>query len=100
MKLVPLLAAAALSAALLPAPRAGDAGRAPQAGGAARDIRPADTPCDLPAYVADPDPRGLNVRSGPGTPFPVVGVIPHKGGSAVGLTVTGSSGPWVRIKDA
>lgn len=55
--------------------------------------------CDLAAYVVDPDPNGLNVRSGPDKAFPVVGTIPHRE-SAVQVLVTGATGQWLRIKDA
>ena len=98
--------AAACAAAEPSAPRAARppapaSGLALQGGAAAaRSVEAAGTPCDIAAYVVDPDPRGLNVRSGPGKAFPVVGTIPYGGGSAVGVKVTGSTGQWLRIKDA
>ena len=55
--------------------------------------------CDLPAYVIDPDPQGLNVRSGPGKQFPVIGKIPRSD-DAVGVTVIGSTGQWLQVRDA
>ena len=58
-----------------------------------------DEVCSLPAYVVDPDPQGLNVRSGPGKQFPVVGKIP-RGDDVVGVTVVGSAGQWLQVQDA
>lgn len=58
------------------------------------------TPCDLNAYVVDHDPNGLNVRSGPGSTFKVVGNLPNKGVEGVGVHITGGSGEWVRIDRA
>lgn len=31
--------------------------------------------CDFRAYTDDSDPAGVNIRSGPGTSFPIVGVL-------------------------
>lgn len=57
-------------------------------------------PCDLNAYVVDQDPNGLNVRSGPGSTFKVVGNLPSQGVEGVGVHITGGSGEWVRIDRA
>ena len=57
-------------------------------------------PCDLNAYVIDQDPKGLNVRSGPGSTFKVVGNLPSQGVEGVGVHITGGSGEWVRIDRA
>lgn len=54
-------------------------------------------PCDAAAYVIDHDPNGLNVRSGPGKNYAVIGNLPNKADTGVGLHITGSSGDWVRI---
>jgi SH3-like domain-containing protein len=58
------------------------------------------TPCDLSAYVIDHDPNGLNVRSGPGSTFKVVGNLPNQGVEGIGVHITGGSGEWVRIDRA
>lgn len=61
----------------------------------------AAVPCDISAYVADRDPNGLNVRSGPGGAHQVVGNLPDQrveGGIMV--HITGSSGDWFRIDEA
>lgn len=79
-----------LAAALAPAL----AGR-PAAGARAA----AETRCDLYAYVVDPDPAGLNVRSGPGKQFAVVGTLPRVEYS-LSVHVTGASGQWLRIEGA
>ncbi len=98
-----LAAAAALAAALLAAPAASRRVTATQAGVAAAAKPPAvsaaDVPCDLWAYVLDPDPRGVNVRSGPGKQFAAVGKLPHDEYSLT-VHVTGASGQWVRISEA
>jgi SH3-like domain-containing protein len=53
--------------------------------------------CDVGAYVIDHDPKGLNVRSGPGSSFSIVGNLPYRYETGVGVHITGSSGDWVRI---
>ena len=63
----------------------------------AQKIEPARTRCDLYAYVADADPAGLNVRSGPGKQFAVVGNLPQHEYS-VEVHVTGATGQWLRIE--
>lgn len=55
------------------------------------------TPCDVRAYVNDPDPRGLNVRSGPGTTHKVVGNLPDQQAEGIEVHINGSQGEWVRI---
>ena len=61
------------------------------------------TKCELAAYVGDPDPKGLNVRAGPGTRFPVVATIkvPQPAREAgVVTTVLGATGQWLLIEGA
>lgn len=58
------------------------------------------TPCDISAYVIDHDPNGLNVRSGPGATFKVVGNLPNQGVEGIGVHISGGSGEWVRIDRA
>ena len=53
--------------------------------------------CDVHAYVTDRDPNGLNVRSGPGKVFSVVGNLPFRDYTGVGVHITGSQGEWMRI---
>jgi SH3-like domain-containing protein len=92
-KLAPLLILCVLPV-LAPPPRASSA--RVQAKAAAAAV----TPCDLSAYVIDHDPDGLNVRSGPGATFKVVGNLPNEGVEGVGVHITGGSGEWVRIDRA
>jgi len=54
------------------------------------------TACDIGAYVMDPDPRGLNVRAGPGTGSRVVTRL-HLNDF---VEVTGASGQWLRVRNA
>lgn len=56
--------------------------------------------CDVKAYVNDPDPKGLNVRSGPGTNYPIIGNLPDQQAEGIEVHITGSSGDWVRIDSA
>ncbi len=64
---------------------------------AAQKVEPAATRCDLHAYVVDADPAGLNVRSGPGKQFAVIGNLPpHQ--YSVEVHVTGAAGQWLRIE--
>jgi uncharacterized protein YraI len=57
-------------------------------------------PCNVEAYVNDPDPRGLNVRSGPGNTYGVVGNLPNQNVEGVVVHVNGSKGEWLRIDRA
>jgi SH3-like domain-containing protein len=72
------------------------------AGGPAPAARAAQTSvaCQIGAYVIDPDPRGLNVRAGPGTGFRVIAVLPGGSDTPVEVEVTGASGNWLRIRNA
>lgn len=65
-----------------------------------RKAAAAVTPCDLSAYVVDQDPNGLNVRSGPGATFKVIGNLPNQGVEGIGVHISGGSGEWVRIDRA
>jgi SH3-like domain-containing protein len=58
------------------------------------------TTCDVEAYVNDPDPKGMNVRSGPGGSYKVIGNLPNQDVDGIGVHITGSSGDWVRIDRA
>ena len=57
-------------------------------------------PCDAEAYVNDPDPRGMNVRSGPGGNYRIVGNLPNQDVDGISVHLTGSQGDWVRIDRA
>jgi hypothetical protein len=79
----------------------------PAAAGAASSV-PADKSsrlveilqCDLELNVADPDPKGLNVRASPGKPAGrvIARLVPV--GEWIELHVTGQSGDWLRIDRA
>src|SRR5262245_17134222 len=62
-------------------------------------LHPPDTivPCNVSAYVIDQDPKGLNVRSGPGKNSAIIGNLPNKPDTGVVVHITGSSGTWLRI---
>lgn len=34
--------------------------------------------CTVPAFSVDEDPKGLNIRKGPGSNHPVIGVVPRE----------------------
>ena len=53
--------------------------------------------CDVDAYVIDPDPKGMNVRSGPGTSYKIIGNLPKQDVEGIGVHITASKGDWVRI---
>lgn len=55
------------------------------------------TRCDVKAYVIDRDPEGMNVRSGPGSTYRVIGNLPNQGVEGIGVHIIGSQGDWVRI---
>ncbi len=72
-----------------------------RAPGAAAQRKPAGVvPCDVKAYVNDPDPKGLNVREGPGTQHAIIGNLPDQQAEGIEVHITGSSGDWVRIDRA
>lgn len=61
--------------------------------------------CTISAWSTDKDPRGLNVRAGPGTKAPVVGRLPPplevEGETfATEVSITGSKDGWLRISRA
>lgn len=49
--------------------------------------------CEFGAYSSDPDPAGANVRSGPGSEFPVIGVLEPESDEPYTFT------PEFRVKD-
>ena len=57
-------------------------------------------PCNVDAYVIDKDPQGLNVRSGAGRNFEVIGNLPFRDYTGIGVHITGSNGDWVQIDSA
>jgi SH3-like domain-containing protein len=56
--------------------------------------------CSVAAYVVDPDPQGLNVRSGPGKEFNIIGKLPNAKQNDVAVNISGSTGRWVEIDNA
>lgn len=71
------------------------AGSLPQS--AAAQTAPQVQACRVDVYASDPDPKGLNVRKGPGPEHAVAAVIAD--GDAR-FQVTGASGKWLRIRQA
>jgi hypothetical protein len=60
-------------------------------------------PCEFGAYSSDPDPAGANVRSGPGTQYPVIGVLTPDANDAFftpEFRVTDFQDGWFKIGDA
>lgn len=58
--------------------------------------------CEAGAWTTDTDPAGLNIRSGPGTGYPIIGTIPppmelSNGTFASEVSITGSKDGWFRI---
>lgn len=94
-----ILFAAVLTLAVVAVPRRADVAAAQARGGAKAATAAAETPCDLWAYVLDPDPQGLNVRSGPGKQFAAVAKLPHVEYN-LEVHVTGASGQWLRVSEA
>lgn len=56
-------------------------------------------PCDIWAYVTDQDPKGLNIRSGPGTGHKIAGVIARDPAESLVHIVEMKNG-WGRIDKA
>ncbi len=63
--------------------------------------RPADSQqtCQISAYVIDKDPKGLNVRSGPGNDRNIIGNLPTTK-LAVIVNLAASQGDWVQLTKA
>lgn len=61
-------------------------------------------PCNIAAYSIDKDPKGLNVRTGPGIKNKIVARLTRvdDGGYAIlpEMEIVGSQGPWLRITRA
>lgn len=57
-------------------------------------------PCDAEAVVNDPDPKGMNVRSGPGSTFKAIGNLPNADVNGISVHITGAQGDWIRIDRA
>ena len=55
------------------------------------------TRCDVFAYVIDRDPKGMNVRSGPGSTYKIIGNLPNEDVNGIGVHITGSKGDWMRV---
>jgi SH3-like domain-containing protein len=58
------------------------------------------TSCDVAAYVIDHDPNGMNVRSGPGKTYKIVGNLPNEQVDGIAVHITGFQGDWARINKA
>lgn len=64
---------------------------------AAAQTLPAVQACHVNVYARDPDPKGLNIRKGPGSEHAVVAQIRDDDAR---FEVTGASGKWLRIRQA
>jgi hypothetical protein len=56
--------------------------------------------CGISGYSNDPDPHGLNVRSGPDKGARIIAVLPHENDYAVEFEIVASKDGWLKIKDA
>ncbi|MEM0981054.1 MAG: SH3 domain-containing protein [Cyanobacteria bacterium P01_H01_bin.58] len=54
--------------------------------------------CSAAAFVVDDDPAGLNVRSGPGSDFPVIDNLPTDG--PVEVTIAAAANGWMKLSVA
>lgn len=55
--------------------------------------------CEISAYVIDTDPKGLNVRSGAGNNYKIIGNLPTTTAGVV-VDLTASQGDWVQLSRA
>ncbi len=55
--------------------------------------------CQISAYVIDTDPKGLNVRSGAGNNYKIIGNLPTTTAGVV-VELTASQGGWVQLTHA
>lgn len=66
---------------------------------AAAEAASAKQSCNgITLYSADKDPAGLNIRSGPGTNFPVLGTTRWRHLHMTAFTVTGSQNGWFKVQ--
>ena len=56
-------------------------------------------PCEISAYVIDKDAKGLNVRSGPGSNYKIIGNLPTNTAGVI-VDLTASLGDWVQLTKA
>lgn len=52
--------------------------------------------CRVRVFTSDPDPKGTNVRSGPGSKFSALAVITDNDSE---IEVVGANGQWLRVKE-
>ncbi|MEO1095816.1 MAG: hypothetical protein AAFX01_13050 [Cyanobacteria bacterium J06638_28] len=64
----------------------------------AEAVPAAEQSCSAAAFVADDDPAGLNVRSGPGSDFPVIDNLPTDG--PVEVTIAAAANGWMKLSVA
>lgn len=55
--------------------------------------------CNINAFVIDQDPKGLNVRSGPGESHDIIGNLPTTKDGVV-VDITASQGNWLQLSKA
>lgn len=67
--------------------------------GASPVIQASSHSCRIRAYVTDPDPKGTNVRSGPGSQFNAVAKIPHQNEEPI-VTLSGAEKDWGLLEKA
>jgi len=58
------------------------------------------TSCNVGAYINDPDPKGLNVRLGPGTHYKVLKRLQSDHGVPPMIKVAAKHGLWFQITEA
>ena len=58
----------------------------------------AEMSCSATAFVADTDPAGLNVRSGPGSDFAIQDTLPTN--EAVEVSIVGATNGWFLVNEA
>ena len=58
----------------------------------------AEMSCSATAFVADTDPAGLNVRSGPGSDFAIQDTLPTN--DAVEVSIVGTTNGWLLVNEA
>lgn len=55
------------------------------------------TYCDVDAYVIDPDPNGVNVRSGPGSSYKIIGNLPKQDVEGIGVHIRNALSSKARV---
>jgi SH3-like domain-containing protein len=91
--------AASSDASVVPAAEPVQAGQIRPVSGSAANANAGEVSCSVDAYVFDIHPNGINVRSGAGKNFDLLGQIKPDANGVI-VKVVASNEPWLKIENA